>query len=137
MTARVQAAAAALCWPVKHPAAGLVEILIKKLLFFPGVAAAAGALVMGWGLMPARQPQQPLATSAGQTAFGGCRELGADDRVVVMEPKRERDQGVHTRLAMVLAMMLAEALGADRARASVEHPPIDKSGLSASGELQS
>ena len=133
MTARVQAAAAALCWPVKHPAAGLVEILIKKLLFFPGVAAAAGALVMGWGLMPARQPQQPLPTSAGQTAFGGCRELGADDRVVVMEPKSERDQGLHTRLATVLA----EALGADRARASVEHPPIDKSGLSASGELQS
>ena len=103
----------------------LVETLMKRRHFFLGVGAAAGALVVGWGLMPVRQrqrPRQPLPTSAGQTAFGGWLKLGADGRVVVMVPKSEMGQGVHTGLAMVLA----EELDADWASVSVEHPPIDK-----------
>ena len=98
---------------------------MKRRHFFLGLGAAAGALVVGWGLMPVRQRQQPgapLPTAAGQTAFGGWLKIGADNRVLVMVPKSEMGQGVHTGLAMVLA----EELDADWAQVGVEHPPLDK-----------
>ncbi len=98
---------------------------MKRRHFFLGLGAATGALVVGWGLMPVRQRQQPgtpLPTAAGETAFGGWLKITADDRVVVMVPKSEMGQGVHTGLAMVLA----EELDADWSRVAVQHPPLDK-----------
>ena len=98
---------------------------MKRRHFFLGLGAAASALVVGWGLMPVRQRLQsghPLPTAAGETAFGGWLKIGADDRVLVMVPKSEMGQGVHTGLAMVLA----EELDADWLRVAVQHPPVDK-----------
>ena len=93
--------------------------------FILGTLAATGALGIGWGLLPARQrlsTSQPLPVQPGQVAFNGWLKLGSDDTVVVVMPKSEMGQGVHTALAMVLA----DELDADWGRVRVEHSPIDK-----------
>ncbi len=92
--------------------------------FILGSAAVAGALVVGWGLLPPRQRltgRAPLPVAPGQQAFNGWVKIGADGRVVVQVPKSEMGQGVHTSLAM----LLAEELDADWASVQVEHPPLD------------
>ena len=93
--------------------------------FILGTLAATGALAIGWGLLPARQrltTGQPLPVQPGQVAFNGWLKLGSDDTVVVVIPKSEMGQGVHTALAMVLA----DELDADWSRVRVENAPIDK-----------
>lgn len=97
---------------------------MKRRHFVLGTAAAAGALVVGWGVLPPRERltgRQPLPTAAGQAALNGWLKLGADGSVVVQVPKSEMGQGVHTALAMVLA----DELDADWSRVRVEHPPLD------------
>jgi len=97
---------------------------MKRRHFVLGTAAAAGALVVGWGFMPPRQRltgSQPLPTATGQAALNGWLKVGADGSVVVQVPKSEMGQGVHTALAMVLA----DELDADWATVRVEHPPLD------------
>ena len=92
--------------------------------FILGTAAAAGALTVGWGLLPPRQrlrTGQPLATAAGQVAFNGWVKIGADDVVTVVMPKSEMGQGVHTGLAM----LLAEELDADWSLVRIEASPVD------------
>lgn len=92
--------------------------------FILGSAAVAGALVVGWGLVPPRQRltgSGPLPTAPGQVAFNGWVKIGADGSVVVQVPKSEMGQGVRTSLAM----LLAEELDADWAAVRVEHPPLD------------
>ena len=92
--------------------------------FILGSAAVAGAIVVGWGLVPPRQRltgRSPLPVAPGQWAPNGWVKIGADGRVVVQVPKSEMGQGVHTSLAMVLA----EELDADWAAVQVEHPPLD------------
>lgn len=89
-----------------------------------GTVAAAGALVVGWSLMPVRQRltgSQPLPTGPGQNALNGWVKIGVDNSITVMSPKSEMGQGVHTGLAM----LLAEELDADWAHVRVEHAPID------------
>ena len=89
-----------------------------------GTVAAAGALTIGWGLMPLRQrlqTREPLAAAAGQLAFNGWVKIAADDSVTVIVAKSEMGQGVHTGLAM----LLAEELDADWGRVRVEASPID------------
>jgi isoquinoline 1-oxidoreductase beta subunit len=92
--------------------------------FILGSVAVAGALVVGWGLVPPRQRltgSAPLPVGPGQRAFNGWVKIGTDGRVVVQVPKSEMGQGVHTSLAM----LLAEELDADWASVQVEHPPLD------------
>ena len=89
-----------------------------------GTAAAAGALTIGWGLMPVRQrlkTRYPLPAGTGQVAFNGWVKIAADDSVTVIMAKSEMGQGVHTGLAMVLA----EELDADWSRVRVEASPVD------------
>ncbi len=89
-----------------------------------GSAAAAGALVLGWSLLPARQrllTGKPLATAAGQQALNGWLKLGADDTVLIVMARSEMGQGAHTGLAMVLT----DELDADWSRVRVEPAPID------------
>jgi isoquinoline 1-oxidoreductase beta subunit len=98
---------------------------MKKRHFLLGTVAAAGALGVGWTVLPVRQrltTSEPLPTAAGQVALNGWVKIGADDTVVIELPKSEMGQGVHTGLAMVLA----DELDADWSRVRVEHPPIDK-----------
>jgi isoquinoline 1-oxidoreductase beta subunit len=97
---------------------------MKRRHFVLGTVAAAGALVIGWGVMPPRQRisgSQPLPTSGGQAELNGWLKIAADGSVIVQTPKSEMGQGVHTALAMVLA----DELDADWARVRVEHPPLD------------
>ena len=89
-----------------------------------GTLAAAGALVVGWGVLPPRQRltgSAPLPSPAGQKAFNGWVRIGTDNRVTVMVPKSEMGQGVTT----ALAMLLADELDADWAQVHTEHPPLD------------
>ena len=89
-----------------------------------GSLAGAGALVVGWGVLPPRQRltgSTPLPVAAGQKAFNGWVKIGSDDSVTVMLAKSEMGQGVHT----ALAMLLADELDADWDRLRTEHPPID------------
>ncbi|MFZ2649081.1 MAG: molybdopterin cofactor-binding domain-containing protein, partial [Burkholderiaceae bacterium] len=96
----------------------------RRTLLLSG-AGAAGALVVGWSLLPPRQrltSAQPLPVRPGQVALNGWVKIGADDSVGVVICKSEMGQGVLTGLAMVLA----EELDADWARVHVEAAPIDK-----------
>lgn len=87
-------------------------------------AAAGGALLLGWSLLPPRQrlsTAQPLPAAAGQHPLNGWVKLGADDTVTVMLAKSEMGQGVFTALAQILA----EELDADWARVRTEPAPVD------------
>ena len=93
--------------------------------FILGSLGTAGALVVGWSLLPPRQrlmPSRPLAVAAGQRALNGWVKIGSDDVVTVMLARSEMGQGVHTSLAM----LLAEELDADWANLRTEMAPIDK-----------
>lgn len=94
----------------------------RTLVFAP--LAAAGALAVGWALVPprervsARVPRKPID---GAPAFNGWVHIGEDDRVHLVCGKTEMGQGVHT----ALAMLLAEELDADWRRIEVAPAPQD------------
>jgi isoquinoline 1-oxidoreductase beta subunit len=92
--------------------------------FILGTLGVAGALVVGWSVLPPRQrltTSRPLPATPGQAALNGWVRIGADGAVTVIVPKSEMGQGVHT----ALAMLLAEELDADWSRVRVEQAPID------------
>jgi isoquinoline 1-oxidoreductase beta subunit len=98
---------------------------MKRRTLLLGGAAAAGALVVGWSVLPPRQrltTARPLAVRDGQAALNGWVKVGADNSVTVVMCKSEMGQGVHTGLAMVLA----EEMDADWAQVKIEPSPIDK-----------
>ena len=89
-----------------------------------GSLGAAGALAVGWGVLPQRQrlnTAQPLPVQPGQVAFNGWVKVAADGSVAIVMPKSEMGQGTHTGLAM----LLADELDADWARVHVEAAPLD------------
>lgn len=93
--------------------------------FLLGTAGVAGALVIGWGVMPVRQrltPSKPTPVAPGQTALNGWVKIAADNTVTVMASKAEMGQGIHTGVAM----LLAEELHADWSQIRVEFAPVDK-----------
>ncbi len=98
---------------------------MKRRTFLLGTAGAAGALVVGWSLLPPRQrltTARPLAVRDGEAALNGWVKVAADDTVTVVMCKSEMGQGVYTGLAM----LLAEELDADWAHLRVESSPVDK-----------
>jgi isoquinoline 1-oxidoreductase beta subunit len=98
---------------------------MKRRTFLLGGAGAAGALVVGWSLLPPRQrlvTARPLALRAGQVALNGWVKVAADNSVTVLMCKSEMGQGVYTGAAM----LLAEELDADWAQVRIEHSRIDK-----------
>jgi len=97
---------------------------MKRRHFLLGGMGVAGALVIGWSVLPPRQRLQtavPLSARAGEFALNGWVKIAADDSVTVMMCKSEMGQGVYTGLAM----LLAEELDADWARLRIEHSPLD------------
>ncbi len=83
--------------------------------FVLGSFAAAGALVVGWSVLPPRQrvrASRPVAAAAWQTALNGWVSIGTDETVRLICPKSEMGQGVHTALAMLLAEELEVPLSA-------------------------
>jgi len=98
---------------------------VKRRTFLLGAAGTAGALVVGWSLLPPRQrltTAQPLAVREAQAALNGWVKVAADNSVTVVMCKSEMGQGVYTGLAM----LLAEELDADWAQVRIEQSPIDK-----------
>ena len=97
---------------------------MKKRHFLLGTLGAAGALTVGWSVLPPRQrltTRQAAAAQPGQASLNGWLRIGADGGVVVAMPKSEMGQGAHTGLAAVLA----DELDADWSRVSIEASGID------------
>jgi isoquinoline 1-oxidoreductase beta subunit len=93
--------------------------------FLLGGLGIAGALVVGWGVLP---PRQRLTGSAslplinGQIALNGWVVIAPDGRVTVMMAKSEMGQGVMT----ALPMLVAEELDVPLAMVDIAQAPIDK-----------
>lgn len=98
--------------------------MVKRRTVLLGGAATAGALVIGWGVMPPRQrlhTADPMPAAPGQASLNGWLKVGTDNTVTVMMAKSEMGQGTHTGLAAILA----EELDADWAQVRLEMAPID------------
>ncbi|TFW00963.1 xanthine dehydrogenase family protein molybdopterin-binding subunit, partial [Oxalobacteraceae bacterium OM1] len=93
--------------------------------FLLGGLAVTGALVVGWGVMPARQRltgSVPFPVHDGEVALNGWVKIAPDGTVTVAMPRNEMGQGVHTALPMLVAEELDVPLSAVR----IENAPIDK-----------
>lgn len=97
---------------------------MKKRTFLLSGLGLAGALFVGWSVMPARSRlngAKALPLVQGQTALNGWVRVGADDTVTVILGRSEMGQGVHT----ALAMLLAEELDCDWKKIKLEQSPVD------------
>jgi len=77
--------------------------------------AVAGAMVVGWGVMPPRQRvrgQAPLPLENGAVALNGWIAITPDGTVQLAMPRAEMGQGVHTALSMLVAEELDVSLDA-------------------------
>ncbi len=79
---------------------------MKRRTWILSALGATGALVVGWGVLPARSrlgtPDLMLPTE-GDVALNGWIKVAADGSVVLAMPRSEMGQGVHTALAMLVA----------------------------------
>ena len=86
---------------------------------------ATGALVVGWGILPARSrlgtPETMLPTE-GDVALNGWIKIAKDGSVILAMPRSEMGQGVHTGLAM----LVAEELDVPLSRVRLEQATADK-----------
>jgi isoquinoline 1-oxidoreductase beta subunit len=76
-------------------------------------AGAAGALVVGWGLLPPRGrlgSADTLPVAAGEVGLNGWIKITADGQVLLAMHRSEMGQGVHTALAMLVAEELDVSL---------------------------
>ncbi|MDP3796136.1 MAG: molybdopterin-dependent oxidoreductase [Polaromonas sp.] len=105
---------------------------MKRRAWLLSAAGAAGALVIGWSVLPPRSRlgsaglQSPAAPQAGRgestgVALNGWIKILDDGSVVLAMPRSEMGQGVHT----ALAMLVAEELDVPLARVSLEQVGSD------------
>ncbi|MHA6723221.1 xanthine dehydrogenase family protein molybdopterin-binding subunit [Sphingomonas sp. RS2018] len=90
---------------------------ISRRALFAGGAAIG--LVVAWRVWP-EGDTVALATTDGETAFGGWIKIGADGHIVVAVPQCEHGQGVYTALPQIVA----DELGADWRTVGVEAAPV-------------
>ena len=93
--------------------------------FLLGGLGVAGALIVGWGMMPPRQrlhPDNPLPAMEGEVRLNGWIKLATDGTVIVAMPQCEMGQGVYT----ALPMLVAEELDVPLSAVKIERAPIDK-----------
>src|SRR5262245_51703893 len=67
---------------------------------------AAGALLVGWGVLPPRSrlgPPDLIPSEGGEINLNGWIAIGSDGRVLLAMNRSEMGQGVHTALAMLAA----------------------------------
>jgi isoquinoline 1-oxidoreductase beta subunit len=87
---------------------------MKRRTWLLSALGVTGALVVGWGVLPARSrrgsPALMLQTE-GDIALNGWIKIAQDGTVVLAMPRSEMGQGVHTALAMLVAEELDVALG--------------------------
>ncbi|HEX2531831.1 MAG TPA: xanthine dehydrogenase family protein molybdopterin-binding subunit [Burkholderiaceae bacterium] len=93
--------------------------------FILGGLGLAGALIVGWGVLPPRQRlhgSNPLPTRNGEVALNGWIKIASDGAVTVVLPRSEMGQGVYT----ALPMLVAEELDVPWSAIRVEQAPIDR-----------
>jgi len=93
--------------------------------FIVGGLGAAGALIVGWGVLPPRQRltlADPFAVTDGTVALNGWIRIADDGIVTVAMPRSEMGQGVHT----ALPMLVAEELDVPLAMIRIEQAPVDR-----------
>lgn len=93
--------------------------------FILGGLGLAGALVVGWGVLPPRQRLHggvPLKVGEGSTALNGWVTITVDGSVGVVVAKSEMGQGVTT----ALPMLVAEELDVPMSAVRLMQAPIDK-----------
>lgn len=89
---------------------------MKRRHFVAGFGLA-GALVVGWGLLPPRSRlggRHTLPETEGAVNLNGWLRVAGDGSVQLAMPKAEMGQGVHTALAMLVAEELSLPLAAVR-----------------------
>jgi len=94
----------------------------RRRFLLSGVAVA-GAMVVGWGVMPPRQrlrSKLPLPVANGAVALNGWIAIAPDGTVQLAMPRAEMGQGVHTALPMLVAEELDVGMDAIRL---VQAPP--------------
>lgn len=98
---------------------------MKRRTWILSALGATGALVVGWGIMPARSrlgtPDLMLPTE-GDVALNGWIKIAADGSVVLAMPRSEMGQGAHTGLAT----LAAEELDVPLQRVRLEQAGADK-----------
>jgi isoquinoline 1-oxidoreductase beta subunit len=90
---------------------------MKRRTWLLSALGATGALVVGWGVMPARSrlgSPELMLKGEGAVALNGWIKIAQDGDVVLAMPRSEMGQGVHTALAMLVAEELDMPL--DRVR---------------------
>ncbi|HJV75232.1 MAG TPA: xanthine dehydrogenase family protein molybdopterin-binding subunit [Noviherbaspirillum sp.] len=93
--------------------------------FILGGLGAAGALIVGWGVLPPRQrlhAANVVTAQDGEVTLNGWIRMARDGMVTVAIPQSEMGQGVHT----ALPMLVAEELDVPLAVVRIEQAPIDK-----------
>ncbi len=93
--------------------------------FILGGLGAAGALIVGWGVMPPRQrlnPAEPFPVKEGEIALNGWIRMATDGTVTLAMPQCEMGQGIFT----ALPMLVAEELDVPLIAVRIEQAPIDK-----------
>jgi isoquinoline 1-oxidoreductase beta subunit len=97
---------------------------MKRRTWLLSALGATGALVVGWGVIPARSrlgsPDMMLKTE-GDVALNGWIKIAQDGTVVLAMPRSEMGQGVHT----ALAMLVAEELDVPVSRVRLEQAGSD------------
>jgi isoquinoline 1-oxidoreductase subunit beta len=97
---------------------------MKRRTWLLSALGATGALVVGWGVLPARSrmgsPELMLQT-AGDIALNGWIKIAKDGAVILAMPRSEMGQGVHT----ALAMLVAEELDVPLSRVRLEQAGAD------------
>jgi isoquinoline 1-oxidoreductase subunit beta len=79
---------------------------MRRRTWLLGGTAAAGALLVGWGVLPQRSRMGAAAllkAAKGEIALNGWIKISEDGSVVLAMPRSEMGQGVHTALPMLAA----------------------------------
>jgi isoquinoline 1-oxidoreductase beta subunit len=90
---------------------------MKRRTWILSALGATGALVVGWGMVPARSRMGSPATmlpTQGDVALNGWIKIAQDGSVVLAMPRSEMGQGVHTGLATLVAEELDVPLSSVR-----------------------
>ena len=98
---------------------------MKRRIWLLSALGTAGALVVGWGVMPARSrlgSTTLMLPTQGDLALNGWIKIATDGSVILAMPRSEMGQGVYTSLAMLAAEELDVPLG----RVRLEQAGADK-----------
>jgi isoquinoline 1-oxidoreductase subunit beta len=98
---------------------------VRRRSFLVWGLGSAGALLVGWSVLPPRQrlyPTEPLPASDGELALNGWVKIHRDGIVSIVMAKQEMGQGIHTSAAM----LLAEELDCAWSSVRLIQSPIDK-----------